>query len=363
MPNIVGPLTPISTSMSIIEAHLSHLLYLSNSEAASRVLIECFNMTKRQAKEVGLKMSTHISQGIEFYRQSIDAPNRVRPVLQYYSYLNFAVACILAYQPQGNQGYKSHGVEDKSYNLNRLDLSSILVLMRKGAIPLFHSIISDETLYNQKFRFNELAAAIPLLTHELRAVFKMNIQEITINESIINRNGKWLSHVKFECKDTFTSKEARLTSSKIERAMPALQYEYLKEDVSSKNRLSYKSRTEWSSEVTARTWHQKKCMKLINFGGHRFVEIFLMNQRIDCMYSWSSVSRKRLIPTLTAALLLSFGLSSIARYRPILWKNIEDSELNMLINVFIHESDGMLIPTFRNLLFREEMCISQLSAL
>jgi len=363
MPDIVGPLTAVSTSMSLLEAHLSHLLYLSNSEAASRVLIERFYMTRRQAKEVGLIMSTHISQGIEFHRQSINAPNRVRPVLQYYSYLNLAVACILAYQPPGYQGYRRHGVEDKSYKLSRLDLSSILMFMRSGAIPLFHSIISDETLYNHKFRFNELAAAIPLVTHELNAVFKMNTQQIILDERLININGKWLSHVQFECLDTLSWKAARLTSSKIERAMPALYSDYLKEDNSSINRLSYRSRTEWSSEVHARIWHQQKCMKLINFGGHRFVEQPLMNPSIKCIYSWSSVSRKRLLPTLTAALLLSFGLSSIVRYRPILWKHIEDSELNMLVNVFIHESDGMLIPTFRNLLFREEMCLSQLSAL
>jgi len=145
--------------------------------------------------------------------------------------------------------------------------------------------------------------------------------------------------------------------------MPALHSDYIKEDNSPINRLSYRSRIEWSSDVDALNWHREKCMKLINFGGHRFIEQTLMEPRVKCIYSWSTVSRKRLLPTLTAALLLSFGLSSIARYRPILWKHIEDSELNILINVFIHESDGMFIPTFRNLLFREEMCLSHLSAL
>jgi len=188
MPNIVGPLIPVSTSMPPLEAHLSHLLHLSNSESTSRVLIERFYMPRRQAKELGLIMSTHISQGIEFHRQSINAPNRVRPVLQYYSYLNLATACILAYQPPGYQGYKHHGVEDKSYKLTHLDLSSALMSMRKGAIPLFHSIISDETLYNQKFRFNELLSAIPLLTHELKSVFNINTQQILLNEHLTNIN-------------------------------------------------------------------------------------------------------------------------------------------------------------------------------
>ncbi len=361
MPNIIGPFASVKTSMTRLEAHLTHLSHLSNDKAASRVLNERFSMVKNQANEIGRLMCEYIAQGIEFHRQSVTAPNSVRPVMQYYSYLNLAVACILAYQPTNYNQYKHHGIKDKSDTLTRLELSSILVQMRRGAIPLFHNIISDENLYNQKFRLNELVAAIPLVESEITNVFGMKSQSIIVNDRVENFNGKWVSKVQFKCQDCLM-KEIPITPYKLERALPVLRSEYLKEK-SSDRTLNYRSKTEWSSEVEARNWHQKKCIKMINFGGHLFEEGPPLQSNMECKYFWWGVEKKRLLPTLTSTLLLSFGLASIARYRPALRKHIEDSVFNMLINVFIHESDGMMIPAFRNMLFREELCVLSVTGL
>jgi hypothetical protein len=246
-------------------------------------------------------VSAHIAQGIEFHRQSVNAPNNVRPVMQYYSYLNFAVACILSYQPRGYQRYRHHGVEDKSYRLKRLDLGSILVRVRSGALPLFHAIISEETLDKREFRLNELAVAIPYLSVELAGIFGMNTQRIIVDERVDKRNGKCTSVVQFQSFDK-SFQAVRLSQARIERAMPALRSHYRCED-STIDKRSYRSQTEWLSEERALKWHKNVCMKLVNFGGHQFIKGPPIGYDIRCEYAWSGAARKRLLPALTGALL------------------------------------------------------------
>jgi hypothetical protein len=98
-------------------------------------------------------------------------------------------------------------------------------------------------------------------------------------------------------------------------------------------------------------------LKLVNYGGHGIEEGSPLAFEVGCQYKWHGLARKPLIPTLTAALLLSFALASIARYRPEIARAVEETSLNVLLDTFVTEADAIVIPSMRNLLFREEMCV------
>jgi hypothetical protein len=362
MPEIVGKFRSVSTSTSPIDAYVSHLRYLSNAEATRRTLQERFTLRTRQLKDISLLVSAHVAQALEFHTQSLTAPRRVRPVLQYYCYLNLAVATILAYRPMNYQQYRRHGVEDLSHKLNNLNMNSILMQAKHGAIPLFHSLLSDESIYERKFRLNELLSAIPPVSDELIHIFGAKYQIVIVTENVnYGDQGHWWSHVQLECLNIDKS-PGRLTRERVERSMPGLVRHYTLQ-APTKNALNYKSKQSWASESEARDWHRQICMKFINFGGHHIYVGPPFQFELRCQYQWEVVLRKPLFPTLTAVLLLSFGLASISRYRPMLSKRAENSALNLLFDVFIQESDSIIIPAMRNLLFREELCVTQMEAI
>ena len=279
-------------------------------------------------------------------------------MLQYYSYLNLAVAVVLAYRPTNYEQYRQHGVEDRSHALRDLDLKSILVKAKKGAVPLFHSLLSDEGISNRSFRLNELLGAIPVVRYELTELFGLPPETISVTEAVQRTStGKWKSHVTFEC-STFDNKPASITRARAERAMPSLGSLYTLK-LSKTGYLEYISRVEWDKEDDAILWHKKTCMRLTNYGGHVIYLSDGLSHRITCQYAWSGLARKRLIPTLTASLLLSFCLASVSRYRPILASRIRESRVNLLLDTFVNEADSIVIPAMRNLLFREEMVVSK----
>ena len=91
-------------------------------------------------------------------------------------------------------------------------------------------------------------------------------------------------------------------------------------------------------------------MRLINYGGH------IVNET----YQWHGIARKGLLPTLSAALLLSFAWpQSLDIGQPL--PDIEGSEINVLLDVFVAEADAIVIPAMRNLLYREEVVITSMA--
>ncbi len=200
MPEIMGPSSVVISTMLPLEAHVAHLRHLSNKAVASKILIERFSKTRSQAKDLGNVVSAHIARGVEFHNQSLIAPFSLRPVMQYYGYLNFAVACILSYTPPRYEQYRHHGVEDRSHKLANLDLTSVLLrVSKRGAIPLFHSVFSDESLEKNQFRVNELLSAIPFVSYELQTKFGMKTSRISVEERRVEDKGNWTSNVHFRC--------------------------------------------------------------------------------------------------------------------------------------------------------------------
>jgi hypothetical protein len=65
-------------------------------------------------------------------------------------------------------------------------LRSILVKVRKGAVPVFHSILSAEPIVGRHFRLNELAGSIPLVKYELSNLFGVRCQTIRVMDLVAN---------------------------------------------------------------------------------------------------------------------------------------------------------------------------------
>ena len=357
MPGIVGPFKLIMSSMAPVEGHAAHLRHLSSTEAARHLLQEKFGRTRQIVKESDTILSAHVGQALQFHEESLKAPRSIRPMLQYYCYLNLAVAVVVAYRPPNFHRYRQHGVEDKSHLLTTLNLRSVLVRAKRGAIPLFHSLISGESIEGWQFRLNELVGCIPLVRYELNELFGVPCECITAKEAAVkdDQSGLFYSQISFHCSNTSGS-DASLTKQRVEKAMPDLARSY-RVTKRQRHMLVYRSQRGWQSEKDALHEHKEACIRLINFGGH-LISQNVLETSID--YMWHGIARKPLLPTLSAALLLSFGLASICRYRPGLAKRVERSEVNLLLDIFVAEADAIVLPAMRNLLYREEVVISSM---
>jgi len=104
-------------------------------------------------------------------------------------------------------------------------------------------------------------------------------------------------------------------------------------------------------------------LKAINYGGHRTYIGPAFQFELKNEYQWHGLTGKPLLPTLTATLLLAFALASIARYRPSIALGVEGTSLSVLLDTFIAEADSIVIPSMRNLLYREEFCVQLLDAI
>ena len=354
MSEIIGPFKTSYTTMRPVEAHAAHLRHLASTKVAIRLLHERFGINIQKSRTYGPVISAHVGQGLQFYRESLMAPMAIRPVLQYYCYLNLAVAVVIAYRPRNFTNYRRHGVQDRSRYLTRLGLQSVIVHSTSGAIPLFHSLLSGESIQNRDFRLNELCGSIPGVQYELSDLFFLTNEFLIVTEQVVqdDRTNLFHSEVRLDCIDSNDSK-IRIPKSRIEKAMPDLTNSY-KIKQKQENLIVYNSRRGWNTEEEASVIHKKTCMRLVNYGGHHIRSV---EQNSSLVYVWHGLRRKSLLPTLSATLLLSFGLASICRYRPNLARDIERSDVNVLLETFIAEADAIVITAMRNLLYREELLI------
>lgn len=359
MPNIIGPFDVVISSMEPIEAHAAYLRHLSSVKVARRLIQEKFGFTSQDSRQTSTILSSHVGQALQFHEESLKARRSIRPMLQYYCYLNLAVAVVLAYRPPNFNQYRQHGVEDKSHALTTLDLRSVLVQVRRGAVPLFHSLMSGENIQGRKFRLNELAGCIPLVRYELEQLFDIYSQQIMVDEEILKdkRSGLFHSQIQLQCLNS-TGSKASLSRQSIGKAMPDLVQHYTLTKHQG-HTLVYRSQQGWKVKSDALKKHKSTCMRLINYGGH--YSQTGAPETFEQQYQWHGIARKGLLPTLSAALLLSFGLASISRYRPALARRIEGSEINVLLDVFVAEADAIVIPAMRNLLYREEVVITSMA--
>lgn len=341
MPGIIGPIKSMRSSVPPLVAHLAHLRYLTNTKVAADILRDRFGQSASRVRESAPLIAAHVSQALEFHAASQHAPEKTRPVLQYYCYLNLAVAVILAYRPPNFGQYKRHGVRDATHKLKTLDLSSPVVTVNRGAVPLFHAILSDAPLAAKTFRLGHLAAGFHLLHNELSTNFGKRVQAIEVIDRLEETSGSF--HSVFDFRAMVGG--SKISSRRLEEAMPLLQTAY-----SRQRKHLYRSRTGWTSDARAMRSHKANGMKIVNFGGHVFGSQHFI-------YSWRGVYRVPLIPTLTSILLMAFSLASVARYRPALLQSAIGAPVYLLVDTFVQEADGVFVPAVRNLLYREEVAI------
>lgn len=350
MAGIVGPRSSSFTHVDPVRAHVAHLRHLTKRRTTELVLRKRHEFKIGDARDTAPIVGAHIEQALEFHLASLTADARTRAVLQYYCYLNLAVSVILVYRPSNYNKHGSHGVRDTTSTIASLDLSSVVAQISRGAVPLFHDVLSDAPLVKgTRVRLRELLVAIPMIQTELGDALGVETRRIFVGERLRKINSGICSELRF----TVVSKEGapcKMTHSlrrKLERALPTLVRDYSKFQFS-RERLVYLSNKWWpvGDERKAHEGHRKLCFRCVNFGGHSERE-----------YQWLELPRVPLLPTLTSCLLFSFVLSSIARYRPVLASRVENSQMNLIVDTYIQESDAMFLPAIRNLLYREEMYI------
>ena len=352
MPEVIGKFSAVSSSVTPLDAHIGHLWHLTNNKIAKEILRDRHGLSATDATTTSKLWASHIGQALNFHRESRSAPETIRPVLQYYCFLNLGVAAILAFKPPNYNQYRRHGVEDKTHALSSLDLSSTVLQVKRGAVPLFHSILSDVPLDGKRFRFGQLAAGFHMFSHELQTRFSKIPQRYLVKDKVGENSGVWHSIFSFsEPQDGILKK---VSPGRLEAAMPLLLSDYNRNV--SDEATEYKSNASWSTESAARRVHRANGIKLVNYGGHS-----VHNQFIGAAYTsyaWNGVSRTALMPTLSCTLLLSFSLASVVRYRPMLLDSAMRSPVALLISTFVAEVDSVFIPSLRNLLYREELAVS-----
>lgn len=350
MPEIIGPFESITSTIPALDAHTTHLRHLTNTRIGRDRLRDQFQFSAAAARETAKLVGAHIGQSLAFHDQSRLASTAIRPVLQYYCYLNLAVAAILAYRPTNFNQYHRHGVEDCTHALSSLDLSSCVVKINRGAVPLFHSIMSDVVLYGKRIRLGQLAAGFQMVRHELEVYFGKTTQAILVADQLNEVSGVW--HSEFSFKPIMQG--YKISANRLARAMPLLSTDYRPQPMVGDRRI-YHSNLSWTTERAARLAHRANGLKLINFGGHQIISP--ARDAPSCVYLWHGVSRVDLLPTLSSILLMAFSLASIARYRPVLLQQVVASPVQLLLNTFVQEADSVYIPALRNLLYREEVVI------
>lgn len=354
MPGIIGKFSPVFSTVPPLDAHIGHLRHLTNQKIAKEILQNRHKLSTPQANKTSKLFSAHIAQALKFHYESRSAKADIRPVLQYYSYLNLSVATILAFRPKDYNQYRRHGVQDKTHSLSKFDLSSEVLVIKRGAVPLFHSILSDVPLYNRKFRLGQLAAGFHMCSHELNTQFNKKTHSYFVNDEIKEENNNWFSIFYFT--EYVDEKWKSVPRKRIEDAIPLLKTDY-SYDNSDGKRTAYISNNSWSRHSTAEKNHCTNGIKIVNYGGHN-ITIDRHTGVISTEYIWHGVSRTNLMPTLSSILLMSFSLASIVRYRPILLESAMSSPIALVIDTFTSEADSIFIPSLRNLLYREELAIS-----
>jgi hypothetical protein len=350
----------IDSRMDTVSAHTAHLRHLARPSVLQGLLQEKFLLNKQEATRLAFNVSPFIDQGLHFHDASKQVSLRVRPVLQYYAYLNLAVAVVLVYKPQGWNGYKTHGVEDLTRKLTKLSLQSQIVKPTRGAIPLFHSVISEAALPQRGMSFRELLVAIPMVSVEMDKVFSIKADSLAITGQIVSieENGqkyhksKISVEIRREIDIVRKGKKDPFPIKRIHEAMPAIKKEYT---ISAKGATSrtFISKRKWSETNKARAekYHQAVMHKIANIGSAQ------VEPPDKCIHIWRLDRDSGLLPTLSAGLLISFALSCLSRYRASVLEKVENSKFNLLCDVFTNESDGFIIPAMRNLLHSEALYI------
>jgi hypothetical protein len=266
-----------------------------------------------------------------------------------------AKAIVLLYQPPGfSTDVDWHGASDRTHRLTSLDLQSEVLKIKRGVIPLFSSLVGWRKLEaGQTVSLKELLVAIPSVGAELTQFYGMAVRWIEVVPRKMSAEGSISSQFQFRLRepDFESAGTGRLTE-----AMSVLHGDpgY---DLEDGEQTALLSRARWATadEETAERDHQQAAQRLVNLGGQRVVGPSAIR------YAWRWAPDAPILPTLSAALMLSFVLSSLYRYRAGLLDRIESSEISLILETFEGESDAIVLPGLRHLLYGRPLFISRMA--
>ncbi len=338
--------------------YISIIWHLSRPKSLKPILISRHNLSNPEAKIIAAEASEYISQGISLYHDSLQSSKVSRPILQYYSYLNLATACILCHSPKtAKPNYRRHGVSDITHSLDTLELNSRVIKVSKGALSEFHNIFSQQSISGVKFRLIDLLLNIQILESHLRSSHKVSPQRLCISDSFYSPPPM---HTFTKHKVDFrlytsraTNKYKRFPRAKIESCFPFLGTNYMLAR-SDNAGITYYSCKNYSLDAQHdppdEIYEISMCI-------NDFAR--LLPEHMEIGTTWSISKYSQMIPCLTASMLLSFSLASIYRYRPMLSHKLPSSRLAVLLDSFIDESPFVMLPTFRSLLYREFLTVKR----
>ncbi len=259
MAGIIGPPNQITTTGQPLAGIIGHLGHLGKPLGAEQVLRQRFHCPRKDARAGASVVAAHIEQALEFHRMSKTVSYRVKPVLQYYAYLNLAVATVLCYRPPGYSKYRSHGLHDATGQLKSLMASSVVVkVSNHGAVPLFHAVLSDATL-PKKLKLRELFVSIAMISAEVSAYLGMTAMRIRVHPEIEDTNPAAInspitSHLPLLGATDLN--RLPLPRAPLQRAIPRLASDYVY-SVSGKETVTYRSKQTWTAKEKAEAvqWH------------------------------------------------------------------------------------------------------------
>lgn len=329
------------------EAHVAHLRHLARKSIASRVLRERYELTGESLDIAAELVAAHISHALRFYSASKTTGVEIRSVLQYYCYLHLAVAVVAAYRPPNWQNYRRHGLSDMTASTDRLSLSSKVVKATSGAVTLFNDVIGISRIDGRVFTLRDICSNINMVSVELRAYFDIAVAQHRVYWSIVESipNLRILFHI-HQGEGDFP--KARWWLSK----MPELRAAFEVRNASA-SEVTFLSKRMFKTQEEAAKYIELNCVSLFNIGGHVF------NAEGVLMPTWYVDRRRSLVSSLVSMLMLSFVNASIVRYRPVLINNMAASPYAVLLDVVSAETDAVVIPAMRNLLYREQLTIAK----
>ena len=339
--------------VSPLTAHLCHLEHLGRPASARLILRSRFGFSKSDCDTYSKTLASFVRRGVDFIEDSERVSPSIRPMLQYYGFLNLAVATVIAWRPKNWTQYRSHGASDKTDGIRRLGITSKVVSMREfGAIQLFHSVISDSVIAKEQFSLKELLVSIPFVEVELREAHSIRTSRTVFRHRIDDAGGNQVRSVfEFELNNEPDNPKAKMASqNRLLKAIPVLATDF-ERVLRGPQKLVFRSKRAWAKDrlQEAREWHWRTAFKASNFSAYQ------------TSYCWQTEQSTRILPTLTSCLLICFVLSSISRYRPYLVGWMDDARLNILFDVFSCEVTSLMVPAFRNLLYREEFRVGPTS--
>lgn len=320
---------------------------------------------QREADAAAADIAPFIEQALLFHEASTNTTLRVRPLLQYYAYLNLAVSVVLIYRPKNWQGYRSHGAKDLTHRLNRISLSSAVVKVTTGTLTLMNDVISDGNLPKRPLTLRDLLAAVPMVVSEPKSAFRVSPNPLTVKGALHAvgdpPNQKYVSQFDLRISNFHQpSGSAKFPLGRVIGAHPRLSEEFTRSKVSPSH-YRVRSKQAWSAgnRDRAAQFHEAIMLQICNFGAQRLSS--MLGARPTVSYEWYVHPETAILPTISAGLLLAFVMASLARYRANIMDRMENSKINLLHEVFSNECDGFMIPAFRNLLYGECMYVASMN--